>query len=212
MGLPSIRRMPMYYRLLARELEAGRTQISSAYIAEALGMEPIVVRKDFTLFGIIGKPKIGYETEEALQVIDSLMNSRDSNEAFLVGVGNLGQALLSYRGFEHMGLDLIAGFDVDSDIVGRRIQGREIFALVELPRLAKRLHVKTGILCVPEEAAQDCADAMVDAGIEGIWNFAPVRLQVPDYVVVQNEDLAEGLAILIVKLNQSKREGIQRTN
>jgi len=205
LGLPTIRRIPMYYRLLLKLYEEGHSVVSSSFLAEALGLESIVVRKDLANIGIAGKPKIGFDTRESIQTIDTLMNSRDSNEAFLIGVGRLGEALLCYKGFEQLGLHIIAGFDIDPEKIGNRIQGKEVFDVKELPRLAQRMNIQIGVLCVAEEAAQHAADILVEAGIKGIWNFTPSKLNVPSHVVVQREDLAEGLAVLTVKLNQQKQ-------
>lgn len=204
--LPTVKRLPMYYRLLKQLQSQGIEFVSSAHIAEVLDLEPIVVRKDMTNIGIIGKPRIGFDVNESVAFIEKMMNYNNPNEAFLIGVGHLGQALLGYKGFMQMGLNIVAAFDCDPAKIGMHIQGKEVFDISELPHLAERLNIETGILCVSEDAAQETADYLVKAGIKGIWNFTPTKLKVPEGIVVQREDLAEGLAVLIVKLSKLRAE------
>ena len=200
--LPTIKRVPMYYRLLQKLHKQQQEHVSSAFIADYLGLEAIVVRKDMSNIGVVGKPRIGFNVAGTIKIIESITNYSNPNEAFLVGVGHLGQALLGYNGFVDMGLSIIAGFDSNPEIIGQKIYGKEIFDIQSFSRLTRRLNIRAGILCVPEPAAQETTDLMVEAGIEGIWNFTPTKLKVPEGVVVQREDLAEGLSVLMVKMNE----------
>ena len=120
----------------------------------------------------------------------------DVSPAALVGAGSLGRALLGYEGFREQGLRIAVAFDADPALSGLHVNGVRIRPAEELPKLVRRLAIKLGILTVPAAAAQPCADALVAAGVRGIWNFAPVQLAVPTGVVVQNMDLAQSLAVL----------------
>jgi len=201
-SLPTIRRLPSYLYILRQLDEAGRDVVSSTHIAERLKLEPIQVRKDLAVTGIEGKPKVGYHVPSLMKAIESFLNWDNSKEAFLVGAGNLGSALLGYQGFERHGMRIVAAFDTDQSKVGTNIHGKDVFALDKLPDLARRMHIRFGIITVPAPFAQHVADMMVTSGISAIWNFSPTNLELPDDVVVQNEDLSTGLAVLSVKASK----------
>ncbi|MGE5679257.1 MAG: redox-sensing transcriptional repressor Rex [Bacillota bacterium] len=205
--LPTIRRLPRYLRLLNEMKSSGREFVSSESIAKTLNMKPIVVRKDLAFTGTSGKPRIGYSIDHLISSIENVINFKGKNTAFLAGVGNLGSALLGYKGFAKHGLDIVAAFDTDSEKVSSIIHDRHIYPLEQLTELAKRLYPYIGILCVPEEAAQEVTDIMVKAGIKGIWNFSNKELNVPRDVVLQNEDLASGLAILSIAVERRSNPG-----
>lgn len=196
-SLPSVRRLPSYLHLL-RELD-GVESVSSTYIASKLRLDSIQVRKDLAITGVLGKPKVGYPVKALILSIEAYLGWDNAAEAFLAGAGNLGSALLGYDGFARHGLSIIAAFDANPDIVGRTINGKQVLHIDRLPGLAKRMHVRMGIIAVTAPAAQRVADLMTQAGIRAIWNFAPVSLSVPEDVVVQDEDLASGFAVLSVK-------------
>lgn len=204
-SLAAIKRMPMYLRVLKQMGET--TEFASATkVADELNLEPIVVRKDLELAGIQGRPGVGYPIRDLIGGIETLLGWNNVSDAVLVGAGSLGTALLGYHGFENYGLNVVCAFDADARKAGTDIHEKKVMKLEAMPGLVKRLHIQIGILTVPKEAAQAIADQMVAAGIKAIWNFAPVRLNVPDTVQVQNEDLAEGLAALFVKLTNLGKE------
>ena len=198
-SLPTVRRLPSYLHLLRQFTQEGRDIVSSTHIAAKLKLEPIQVRKDLAVTGIVGKPKVGYYLPTLIKAIEEFLGWDDNTCAFLVGTGNLGGALLGYEGFKQHGLDIVAAFDVDPAKIGTEVRDKEVLPMDKMPDLANRMHVQMGIISVPAESAQDAADLMVASGITAIWNFAPVRLDVPNFVVVQNEDLSMGLAVLSVK-------------
>ncbi|MCF7929561.1 MAG: redox-sensing transcriptional repressor Rex [Spirochaetales bacterium] len=204
---PSIRRFPSYLQVIKKLEEENRETVSATDIAEALSLNPVQVRKDIGYTGITGTPKIGYEIQELINVLMQALGWQNARHALLVGTGALGSALLGYRGFDEYGLHIIAAFDVNPELIGSTIHGKPVFGLEELPNWVKRSRVKIGVLTVPAEAAQSACDAMVDAGILGIWNFSPVKLNVPDHVVVQKEDLSSGLALLSVRLSKRLADG-----
>jgi redox-sensing transcriptional repressor len=199
-ALPTIRRLPLYLRLL-KELEAcGDVLISGTFLAEKLQCEPIQVRKDLAVTGSEGRPRLGFNIHNTIEAIENFLGWNNSQDAFLVGVGSLGSALLGYGAFEQHNLKIVAAFDSNQKKIGTTIHRREIFSIDRLRDLALRLHVHIGIITVPASAAQSVADYMVICNITGIWNFSPVKLQVPPNIVVQYEDLSSGLAVLSRRL------------
>jgi len=203
--LPSIRRLPTYLRLLVELQARGRDVVSCTHIADDLALVPVQVRKDLAITGIVGKPKVGYRIPELIAAIEEFLGWNNTRDAFLVGAGCLGAALLGYKGFDEFNLNVLAGFDVDPKKVGRQIHGKDIFPLKKFPDLVKRMHVMIGILTVPEAAAQEAADTMVLAGMRAIWNYTPVKLRVPDNVVVEDVKLAASLAALSSRLEEMLR-------
>jgi redox-sensing transcriptional repressor len=203
----TIKRFPMYLRLLKTLRDAGQINVSATYLSNELGREAISIRKDLAITGVEGKPRIGFDIKDLIHAIEDFLGWNNSTDAFLVGVGNLGSALLGYEGFKASGLQIVAGFDKSSEKIGKRINGRKIFSIDELPKLTKRMHINLGILAVPANHAQECADLMVKAGIRAIWNFTPKKINVPKGIVTQKEDMASGLAILSVKLSKVLDEG-----
>jgi len=204
---PTLRRLPVYYHYLSkRERTSEADCISCTQIAEDLKLIPIQVRKDLEITGALGKPKVGYNVSVLKKIIADFLGWNNRSDAFLVGVGHLGSALLGYQGFKDYGLNVAAAFDVDLKIVGRAIHGKKIYHVRQLPALAKRMDVQMGILTVPAVSAQAVADVMIEAGIKAIWNFAVVRLVVPDGVIVQHENLASSLAVLSKQIAMKQKE------
>jgi len=203
---PSLRRLPLYLRLLrAWEAAGTHAQLSCTHLAEALDLDPTQVRKDLALTGIVGKPKVGYDRDELTQAVERFLGWDAVTDAFLVGAGNLGAALMGYAGFARQGLAIVAAFDADPARVGRKIGGKPVLPMTKLPDLARRMGVRLGILTVPEAAAPGAAAALVAAGIRGIWNFTPVRLDVGPEVIVEDVDLAQSLAVLSHQLAAARR-------
>ena len=199
--IPTIRRLPMYLRILRRYKAEGIESISSKELSREMGLEPIGVRKDLSFTGFVGKPRYGYNIAELYDALNSIVAWDSKSEAALIGVGHLGSALSGYSGLNKYGLKIAVAFDIDPAVIGTEIHDIPILSLDELPKIVQRTQLKMGILCVPSGAAQDAADLMVESGIRGIWNFTPIKLNVPDNVVVQQEDLASGLAVLSVKMS-----------
>ena len=198
--LPSVRRLPLYHRMLATHKAQGHEFVSCTHIAGDLKMDPTQVRKDLAITGIVGRPKVGYPTSDLMNAIEEFLGWNNTTDAFLVGVGNLGSALLGYKGFSALGLNIIAAFDQASSKVGKKVRGREVLPVDRLLDLAPRMHVHVGVISVPAEAAQQVADLMVQAGILAIWNFAPVKLEVPEGIIVERADFSSSLAALTSRL------------
>ncbi|MGC4122826.1 MAG: redox-sensing transcriptional repressor Rex [Myxococcales bacterium] len=197
---PTLRRLPRYLHL-AKSVQDARPVVSSAYLGERLSLDAIQVRKDLQAAGLVGRPKVGYQVSELVGTLETLLGWSNVRQAFLIGAGHLGAALIGYPRFKDAGLDILAAFDTDPAKIGTELHGKPVLPLAKLANLADRMHVLVGVLAVPAEAAQPAAQLLVKAGIRAIWNFAPVRLEVPEDVIVQNEDLYAGLAALTQKLS-----------
>jgi redox-sensing transcriptional repressor len=195
-----LRRLPIYYRSLQEMLTAGVSQVSCADLARDLGLDPTLVRKDIEVTGIVGKPRVGYPLVDLMRWIENFLGWNRPKEAVLAGSGSLGSALLGYEKFGSHGMKIVAAFDVDPAKVGQRIHGREVQPLTELPEFVRRTQVLLGLIATPADAAQSVANLMVAGGILAIWNFAPAHIQVPERVILQNEDLYHSLASLSYKL------------
>jgi redox-sensing transcriptional repressor len=202
-SVPTLRRLPVYHDYLKRLWQNKIPSVSCTQIAEALNLVAIQVRKDLQVLQLEGKPKVGFVIPELMRAIEDFLGWNNTADAFLVGAGNLGAALLGYRGFQEFGLNIVAGFDVDPAKVGKEIKGKKILPIQKLPDLVRRMSVKIGILTAPASEAQVLADVMVQAGIRAIWNFAPVHVHVPSHIIVQHENLASSLAVLSSKLKAS---------
>jgi len=198
---PVLRRLPVYYQYLRKlNLEAPKEYISCARIAEDLNTLAIQVRKDMAITGAQGRPKVGYKVAELIKAIEIFLGWNNTSEAYLVGAGNLGSALLGYQGFKDYGLNIIAAFDASPDKIGSEIYGKKVLSVKKLPEMIKRMGIKIGILTASASCAQELTEIMVNAGIKAIWNFAPVKISVPEGIIVQHENLASSLAVLSKRL------------
>ncbi|MGI6212968.1 MAG: redox-sensing transcriptional repressor Rex [Christensenellales bacterium] len=197
---PTLRRLPLYYKAALEEKENGETYISCTIIAQKLDLIPILIRKDLQQTGIIGRPKIGYSLDELIQVLENTLGYKHNKKAVLVGVGNLGTALTNYPGFEQYGLTIAALIDSNPDKIGKKIKDMTICSPSDIKKEAKRISAQIGIIATPADTAQQVAQLLVDAGIAAIWNFAPIRLSVPDNIVVENVNFAVSLSVLNSKL------------
>jgi redox-sensing transcriptional repressor len=202
-----VSRLSLYLRELQRLLRDGHETISSTRLGRMLGFTDAQVRKDLAYFGQFGYPGIGYRCLELVERIKEILGTNQPWPLAIVGLGNLGRALLGYRGFTHQGFCVVAAFDVDEAKVGRQFDGIPIYHLDELARVVPERGIRLAIIAVPATAAQKVADALVAAGIEGILNFAPVTITVPPHVQLEAVDLAielEQLSFAVV--NKLPRE------
>jgi redox-sensing transcriptional repressor len=201
-GIACVKRMPAYLQLL-RVLQAeGQEFVSGTVLASVHNLESVIVRKDLAMTGAVGTPRIGFAITELITAIERFLGWDNQTKAVLVGVGSLGTALLGYHGFQYLGFRIVGAFDRDPNTIGQWVHGRKVQAMDQLLPFVRRGEILLGVLTVPAQAAQETAEAMVRAGIKGIWNFSPTKLQLPDEVVSQKEDLAEGLAVLSHRLHQ----------
>lgn len=202
-SLQTFHRMPQYLKTLYELRKEGRESVSSVTLAEMLNLTPSIVKKDLSQAKVQdGKPKVGYAVNDLIDDIENFLGYNNAKDAVLVGCGKLGQALLGYTGFADYGLNIIAGFDISDDVIGRKVQGKLILPTGKLEGAIKKLDIKIAILTVPQEHAQAMADALVNAGIRAIWNFTPAHISVPANIAVRNENMASSLAVLSAQLRE----------
>jgi len=197
---PALRRMPCYLAYLKLAHRRGNQYVSSTLIARDNGVDPTQVTKDLSYTGISGKTRVGYEVEPLIDALEDFLGFRVMDQAYLFGAGSLGTALLHDHGLVQYGLKIVEAFDVNPIVVGTQIKDVSIHHVDEFKHRDNQ-NVKIGILTVPAENAQDVALMMIDNGIRAIWNFTPVRIAVPDNVIVQNTSLYAHLAVMFNRLN-----------
>jgi redox-sensing transcriptional repressor len=184
----------------------GSEYISGTLIAQELGLEPIQVRKDLAITGIIGKPKKGYPVHTLIDAIERFLGWNAVQDVVLVGAGNLGSALMGHREFRLHGLHIVAAFDKNPEKAGTAIHGVQVLPMDTLENEIRKLGVQAAILTIHSDDAQETADTLVKAGIRGIWNFTAIKLRVPETVAVQTEDLSSGYAMLCVTMQSYRNE------
>jgi redox-sensing transcriptional repressor len=197
-------RVSLYLRQLEAFQRQGQTTISSSQLGAALAIKNAQVRKDLAFFGQFGYPGIGYRIEELIAALRRILGIDRDWPLALVGLGNLGRALLKYRGFRSRGFHIIALFDNDAEKIGQVYDGMTVEPLEALARTVAARNISMGILSVPAGAAQGVADQMVACGILGILNFAPVPLNVPPAVNVLAVDLSIQLEHLAYKVQNTQ--------
>lgn len=189
----ALKRLPVYMSYL-KSLDTEQVEyISSSTVAEALDMNDVQVRKDLAaVCKTAGIPKKGFVVRDLIGGISDFLGYSQGNDAILIGAGNLGMALMSYRGFDNYGINIVAAFDSRPEI----IDNKKIFDISRLDEICKKLNVKIGIITVPDYAAQKVCDLLVESGILAIWNFAPTHIKASEEILVQNENMASSLALL----------------
>ena len=199
-----INRLSLYLEYL-KSLPEDCVNISATAISRALGLGEVQVRKDLAKVSDGGRCRTGHQREKLIADIRAFLSSVSVTNTVIVGAGNLGQALLDYGGFEHSGLDVLAGFDIHSATKHTKA-GKPIYPISKLESFCNRYDVRIGIITVPADSAQDACDRLVDCGVEAIWNFAPVQLKTPQNVVVHSENLAASLAALQDRLSSREQD------
>ncbi len=181
LGVPEVvvDRLPVYARALATLEGRGRQVVSSQELGDELGATPAQIRKDLSYFGRFGKQGRGYNVQRLANELKHILGLDQEWSMVLVGVGNLGRAILSYRGFAPEGFKIVAAFDARSDAIGTAISGIKVYNVEKLPQFLEKNPADIGIIAVSAAFAQDVADTLVAAGIKGILNYAPVALRVP---------------------------------
>jgi redox-sensing transcriptional repressor len=202
---PSIRRLPSYLHIIRNAQANGDFYISGTVIATELNLEPIQVRKDLAITGIIGKPKKGYPVNDLILAIERYLGWNIEHKAIVVGAGNLGSALSGYQEFKNHGLNIIGAFDTDPSKTGSMIHGIGVRPLEDLEGFVRENSVEIAILTVPSPFAHATGEAIVAAGIKSIWNFTNVKLRVPEGIAVWREDLSSGYAMLSVMMRLSMK-------
>lgn len=201
---PTLKRLPGYLYYLEQAKEEGVINISAPTIGKDLKCDATQVVKDLAVTGIKGKPRVGYNTYELIHALEEFLGFNRTNEAFLVGAGNLGTALMAYQEHQSLGLKILAAFDVDKNKIGQTIGGIHVLEYAKLFSLSGRLNVKIAILTTPNHAAQEVAEDLVNCGVKAIWNFTSAHLRLPEEIIVQNTSMSAYAAVLLRRLNDAK--------
>jgi redox-sensing transcriptional repressor len=193
----------MYLTYLKSLPKDGISNISATAIANDLELNDVQVRKDLAAVGEGGRPKIGYVINELINEIEAYLGYKNYDSAVLVGISNLGRALLNYEGFPKQNMNIVVAFDIDDKMVGTKINGKHVLSVQRLENLCSRMKIKLGIITVPDYEAQQICDSLVRAGVIAIWNFTPAKLHAPDNVMILDEQFGESLSELLRHIAES---------
>ena len=194
-----LKRLPGYLAYLKSLPEDDTAYISATALANALGMGEVQVRKDLAAVSDGGRPKVGYHRASLIDDIEQFLGYDNTTDAVLIGAGKLGQALCGYSGFEAYGLNILAAFDA-KPVAAATEEGTPIYPMDQLQSFCKSNKVLMGIITVPVAYAQEVCDQLIACGIKAVWNFAPTHLDVPEGILVQNENMATSLVVLSMHL------------
>lgn len=193
---PTLRRLPWYLAFVKMLDSRHEEYVSSTLIAKRLNVEPSQIAKDLSFLNIKGKTRIGYEVHPLAKALNDFLGFKHRHNAFMIGAGSLGSALMRDLGLMQYGLNIVAGFDINPDIVGKNVADIPIYDIAELPARQRSTGVSIAIIAVPFENAQEVADTLVESNIKAIWNFTPYRIKVPRNIVLQNTSIYSDLAIM----------------
>ena len=199
----TVKRLPLYYRYLRILNNAGKTKVSSTELSEAIQVDSATIRRDFSYFGELGKRGYGYDVEDLMHFFGKILNDDQLTNVALVGVGNLGSALLKFKFHQSNSIRVSCAFDVKEDIVGRIVDGIPVYPLDNMVEQIKLQQIEIAILTLPAQQAQQVVDQLADAGIKGILNFTAARLTAPEDVIIQSVDLTNELQTLIYFLHHN---------
>ena len=192
----TIDRLPLYFRTLRLAQDEGIDIISSDELGRRLSITPEQIRKDLASFGQFGKKGVGYYVNELKRNVGEILGLDNHWNIAVIGIGHLGAALANYQNFVTLGFNLVALFDQDPNVIGATVNHVKVEDIAHMDRIVRERNIQIGIIAVPAAFAQGVADKLVEAGVRGIWNFAPIKMQVPDTIHIVNEDLAVGLSSL----------------
>lgn len=199
----TVKRLPLYYRYLRILNNAGKTKVSSTELSEAIQVDSATIRRDFSYFGELGKRGYGYDVEDLMHFFGKILNDDQLTNVALVGVGNLGSALLKFKFHQSNSIRVSCAFDVKEDIVGRIVDGIPVYPLDNMVEQIKLQQIEIAILTLPAQQAHQVVDQLADAGIKGILNFTAARLTAPEDVIIQSVDLTNELQTLIYFLHHN---------
>ena len=202
---PTLRRLPWYLSNIKLMKEKGEQYVTSTQISKEINIDASQIAKDLSYVNISGRTRVGYNIDALIEVLESFLGFTNMHKAFLFGVGSLGAALLRDSGLHHFGLEIVAAFDVNPELVGKDLNGIPIFHSDDFEAKMKEYDVNIGVLTVPINIAQEITDKMVDGGIKAVWNFTPFRIRVPENIVVQNTSLYAHLAVMFNRLNFNEK-------
>lgn len=197
-----VKRLPRYFRYLSDLLSMDITRISSKELSARMGITASQIRQDLNCFGGFGQQGYGYNVESLYKEIGNILGLNNDYQTIIIGAGNMGQALANYTNFEKRGYRLIGIFDVNKNLVGKKIKEIEIKHLDTLEEYVKSNRVDIAMIAVPYEQTPIVADKVARLGIKGLWNFSPMDLKINHDVIIENVHLSDGLMVLGYKLNE----------
>lgn len=201
---PTLRRLP-WYLAYVNLLRANNVEyVSSTQISKELNVDASQIAKDLSFLNIKGKTRIGYEVNNLERELQDFLGFKEVHNAIIMGVGSLGAALLQDSGLANYGLNIVAGFDVNPNIIGTSICNVPILDIKELSYIRKNLNAEIGIVAVPVDKAQEVADLMIKSGIKALWNFTPFRIRVEEGIVIQNTSIYSHLTVMYNRLGSQK--------
>lgn len=195
------RRLPLYYRYLRMLHDTGKNKVSSTELSEAVQVDSATIRRDFSYFGELGKRGYGYDVENLMNFFAKTLNEDELTNVALIGVGNLGSALLKYKFHQSNSIRVSCAFDVNEDIVGRIVDGIPVYPMEDMMEQIRVQQIEVAILTIPARKAQEVVNKLTEAGVKGILNFTAARLVAPPEVLIQNVDLTNELQTLIYFLH-----------
>ena len=195
------RRLPLYYRYLRMLHDTGKNKVSSTELSEAVQVDSATIRRDFSYFGELGKRGYGYDVENLMNFFAKTLNEDELTNVALIGVGNLGSALLQYKFHQSNSIRVSCAFDVNEDIVGRIVDGIPVYPMEDMMEQIRVQQIEVAILTIPARKAQEVVNKLAEAGVKGILNFTAARLVAPPEVLIQNVDLTNELQTLIYFLH-----------
>ncbi|EPI00950.1 putative redox-sensing transcriptional repressor rex [Enterococcus faecalis 13-SD-W-01] len=203
------KRLPLYYRYLRILNNAGKKKVSSTELSEAVQVDSATIRRDFSYFGELGKRGYGYDVENLMNFFAKTLNDDQLTNVALIGVGNLGSALLKYKFHQSNSIRVSCAFDVNEDIVGRIVDGIPVYPMEDMTEQIKIQQIEVAILAIPSNKAQDVVNELTEAGVKGILNFTSARLTASNDVLIQNVDLTNELQTLIYFLHSDTPIGTE---
>lgn len=198
-----IKRLPRYRRYLSELARKGVDKVSSRELSELMGYTASQIRQDLNTFGGFGQQGYGYNVEALHQEISIILGLDKQYKMVIVGAGNLGQAIANYTSYYKAGFVVDALFEVNPRLIGLKINDKNVLDYENLVEYVENNKIDIGIICTTKEAAQEVADKLAFAGVKGIWNFAPVDLEVPVSVAIENVHLSDGLHSLAYHINKN---------
>lgn len=197
---PAIYRLPWYLACVSRLRAQGVEYVSTTTISQELNVDSSQIAKDLSYLNIKGKTRIGYEVRELERGLNDFLGFKREHKAVMMGVGSLGAALMADSGLSRYGLDIVAGFDVNPDVVGTSPCGKPIYHLSELKERVAELGAEIAVIAVPVESSAEVADLCVAAGIKALWNFTPFHIRTTPDVVIQNTSIYAHLAVMYTRM------------
>lgn len=201
---PTLRRLPWYLAYVQLLQNQHVEYVSSTQIAKEINVDASQIAKDLSFLNIKGKTRIGYEVKELTKELTDFLGFKHKHTAFMIGVGSLGGALIQDTGLAHYGLNVVAGFDINPQLIGTKIKDIPIFDISELAKQQQKYDVSIAVLAVPVDNAQNVADHAIECGIKALWNFTPYRIKAPADVVIQNTSIYAHLALMYNRMETNK--------